>query len=90
MPVTKAAKKALRQNEIRTKKNTIAKAEIDTFKKNLKKAIESGDEKKAKEIWLKLQKKLDKAAKVNLIKSNTVDRVKSRISAKMHRKFSKK
>jgi len=90
MPVSKAAKKALRQNEVRTKKNTIAKAEIDTLKKNLKKAIESDKAKEAKEIWLKLQKKLDKAAKVNLIKSNTVDRIKSRLSKKIDQKFSKK
>jgi small subunit ribosomal protein S20 len=90
MPVSKAAKKALRQNVVRTKKNTIAKAEIDTLKKNLKKAIELGNQSKAKEIWLKLHKKLDKAAKINLIKSNTVDRIKSRLSKKIEQKFSKK
>ncbi len=90
MPVTKAAKKALRQGAIRTKKNTIAKAEISTLKKNLLKAIEGAKENEAKEIWLKLQKKLDKAAKTNLIAKNTVNRTKSRLKHKINQKFKKK
>lgn len=90
MPVTKAAKKALKQGVIRAKKNAVAKAEIMTLKKKLTKMIEAGKENEAKQIWLKLQKKLDKAAKTNLIAKNTVNRTKSRLTKRLNQKFLKK
>jgi ribosomal protein S20 len=90
MPITKAAKKALRQTEQITKKNKVIKAEIDTLKKNFLKLIQEGQENEAKKLWLKLQKKFDKAAKHNIIKPNTVNRAKSRLQTMFNKKFKSK
>jgi len=90
MPIRKSAKKSLRQTKERTQKNKLEKAEIETLKKKFLKALESGDEAKAKELLLKLQKKLDKAAKSNLMKKNTVSRTKSRLTVRLNKKFAKK
>ena len=79
MPITKSAKKALRQNIRRRKANLKKKAELKTVIKQYKKLADS-DKKKAKEYLSQVYKKLDKAAKINLIKKNKASRLKSRLS----------
>lgn len=79
MPITKSAKKALRQNIRRRKANIKKKTELKTVIKQYKKLADS-DKKKAKEYLSEVYKKLDKAAKINLIKKNKASRLKSRLS----------
>ena len=80
MPIIKSAKKALRQNIRRRKKNVKKKAELKTVIKQYKKLIAAGEKNKAVEFLPQVYKKLDKAAKVKLIKKNTAARLKSRLS----------
>ncbi|HOM33388.1 MAG TPA: 30S ribosomal protein S20 [Candidatus Paceibacterota bacterium] len=86
MPITKSAKKALRQSEkrrlINKKNNKIVKAEI----KKLQKLIDSNKINEAKEQLKIVYKKLDKAAKTNLIKDNKASRLKSRLTKKLNLK----
>jgi len=73
MPITQSAKKALRQN-IRRRARNLAQTKVlkDTIKK-YKKAPSA-------ELLSQVYKKLDKAAKTNLIKQNKASRLKSRLS----------
>jgi len=88
MPVTKSAKKALRQNIRRRKRNLQRKAELKSVIKQYKKLIAAahstnsgqGEKEKAKEYLSQVYKKLDKAAKVGLIKKNKASRLKSRLN----------
>jgi len=86
MPITKSAKKALRQSEkrrsINKKNDKIVKAEI----KKLQKLIDSNKINEAKEQLKIVYKKLDKAAKTNLIKDNKASRLKSRLTKKLNLK----
>ena len=81
MPITKSAKKALRQNIKRKKRNLVYKNKI----KNLIKEVRTlALEKKAEEIKKllpEIYKILDKSAKAGVIKKNTADRKKSRIAS---------
>lgn len=80
MPIIKSAKKALRQNIRRRKKNVKKKAELKTVIKQYKKLIAAGEKNKAAEFLSQVYKKLDKAAKAKLIKKNKASRLKSRLS----------
>ncbi|MEK7495843.1 MAG: 30S ribosomal protein S20 [Patescibacteria group bacterium] len=73
MPIIKSAKKALRQNISRRKRNLKRKAELKKVIKEYKKSITA-------EHLSQVYKKLDKAAKVNLIKKNKAARLKSGLS----------
>ncbi|OGZ02823.1 MAG: 30S ribosomal protein S20 [Candidatus Liptonbacteria bacterium RIFOXYC1_FULL_36_8] len=83
MPNTKSAKKALRQNERRRKKNLNDKGVLKSAIKDYKKSLSSG---KKEEVLVKLSlvyKKLDKAAKNKLISKNKAGRLKSRMAKKV-------
>jgi len=73
MPNTQSAKKALRQNITRRARNA-AKS------KNLKDSIKKYKKAPSKESLSIIYKKLDKAAKIKLIKKNKAARLKSRLS----------
>ncbi|MEK7612019.1 MAG: 30S ribosomal protein S20 [Patescibacteria group bacterium] len=73
MPNTASAKKALRQGDRRREKNLAGMKDLKTVIKTFRKAPSAG----ALSI---VYKKLDKAAKVNLIKKNAAGRMKSRLS----------
>jgi len=80
MPITKSAKKALRQNVTRAKRNAARKK---TYKKEVKDFRKLLAGKKAKDAEAKLKtvfKSLDKAAKAGVIKKNKASRLKSRLS----------
>lgn len=79
MANTAAAKKALRQDAKRARRNQIAKAEIKSLRVKLRKMIEAKDVAKATELAQRISKKLDKAQAKNIFKKNTVARYKSRI-----------
>jgi len=81
MPNTKSAIRALRQNIRRRETNRAKKKELKAVIKNYKKAAgEKGDEggEKLKLVY----KKLDKAARIGLIKKNKAARLKSRLTKK--------
>ncbi len=80
MPITKSAKKALRQNIRRRKTNLKRKTELKAVIKEYKKFAAGGNKEKARAQLSQVYKKLDKAAKINLIKKNKAARLKSRLS----------
>ncbi len=80
MPITKSAKKALRQNFKRKARNLIYKKKIKTLLKRTRSLVLAKEIEEAKKILPQVYKILDKAAKVGVIKKNTADRKKSRIT----------
>ena len=80
MPITKSAKKALRQSLRRQAHNLGYKSKIEKIRRDIRKLLTSGKTKEAQEKLPQLYKALDKAAKENVIKKNKASRLKSRIS----------
>lgn len=80
MPITKSAKKALRQSIKRKSKNIQQEKRIKKLLKEINNLISQKKTKEAKNLLPKLYKLLDKAAKVGLIKKNTASRKKARIT----------
>ena len=86
MPITKSAKKALRQNLKRKARNLVYKNKIKNLMKEAKTLVLQKKIEEAKKNLPQIYKILDKAAKVGLIKKNTAARKKSRIT-KLINKF---
>ncbi len=86
MPITKSAKKALRQNIRRKKRNLIYKNKIKDLIKKVKVLVGEKKVKEAKELLPQIYKALDKSAKKGVIKKNTASRKKSRITKMMNPK----
>jgi ribosomal protein S20 len=85
MPITSSAKKALRQNVTRHKRNVIRK---DAYKKQVtsfRKLIVAKKNEEAAAALPMVFKALDKAAKVKVIEKNKASRLKSRLSQLMSR-----
>ena len=80
MPITKSAKKALRQSLKRRKINIVYKNKIKNLLKEIRSLVLEKKIKEAKELLPKVYKILDKAGKVGVIKKNTAARKKSRIT----------
>lgn len=80
MPITKSAKKALRQSKKRRARNIQNKTTIKKLLKEIKKLVLEKKIEEAKKLLPQVYKLLDKAAKTGLIKKNTVARKKSRIT----------
>ena len=80
MPITKSAKKALRQNKSRRARNLKQSRLFKDEIKALKKLIAAKDKKSALEILPKVYKAVDKAVKTNILKKNTAARLKSRLT----------
>ncbi len=80
MPITKSAKKALRQNIRRKAKNLVYKRKIKNLIKKVGELVLEKKAEEAKNLLPRIYKALDKAAKVNVIKKNTATRRKSRIT----------
>ncbi len=81
MPITKSAKKRLRQNEKRRRINKTFKDSLKKAIKEIRELVESGEIEKAEEKLPETYKVIDKAAKRGVIKEKNADRKKSRISA---------
>ena len=73
MPITKSAKKALRQNKRRRARN-FARARA------WKEAMKNAKKNKSAEFLARAYQALDKAAKRGVIKKNTASRKKSRLA----------
>ncbi len=86
MPITKLAKKALRQNVKRRARNLRKKRKIKDLVKEVKSLVSQNKTGEAKKLLPKLYKALDKAAKTGLIKKNAASRKKSRITILINKK----
>jgi small subunit ribosomal protein S20 len=80
MPITKSAKKALRQSKRKQAQNIRRKDAFRVLVKEFLKAIAAKEFDKAKELLPKVYKALDKAAKGKTIKKNKASRLKSRLT----------
>ncbi|MBI2123669.1 MAG: 30S ribosomal protein S20 [Candidatus Wildermuthbacteria bacterium] len=80
MPITTSAKKALRQSKKRGARNKQVRVKVRDVIKEMRQLISAKKIEEAKALLPKLYKTLDKAAKVGVMKKNTVSRKKSRIT----------
>ena len=85
MPITKSAKKALRQSEKRKKGNLRKKKTLKNLLKKIRDLVSEKKIEEAKKLLPQVYKALDKTAKIGLIKKNTARRKKSRITKLIHR-----
>lgn len=83
MPNTTSTAKALRQSKKRKQRNKKAKKELKTLIKKSKSLIVQKKTKEIKELFPKLQAKLDKAVVKKLIKKGKASREKSRLAKKI-------
>lgn len=83
-PITKSAKKALRQSVKRRKRNIQRKDEIKKTAKEIKKLLSENKKEDALKLIPRIYKALDKAAKRGTIKKNTASRKKSRLTKSIH------
>lgn len=80
MPITKSAKKALRQSKKRNLQNLAFKRKFKSAIKEFRKEVNAKSLQKAKGLLPTVYKAVDKAAKKGVIKKNTASRYKSRLS----------
>ena len=85
MPNKKSAAKRVRQNERRRAHNRAQRSEMRTFIKKVRQAAESGEVDSAQQLLVTAQARIDKAAKVNLIKKGNASRKISRLSQAISR-----
>ncbi len=80
MPITKSAKKALRQSRKRRLFNLRRSNKMKSLIKKLKELIKDKKKEEALKILTKVYQAIDKAAKRGVIKKNTASRKKSRLT----------
>lgn len=79
-----ASIKDIRKTKKRTARNLRAKEHIAYLKRKTVKAVEKKDIVTAQELYQKLVKSVDKAAKRNVLKKNTANRRKSRLMKRIN------
>ncbi len=80
MPITKSAKKALRQSQRRKARNLVYKKKMRDLIKKVRTLVLEKKIEEAKKLLPQIYKILDKTAKVGVIKKNTAGRKKSRLT----------
>jgi len=85
MPITKSAKKSLRQNKRRKARNLFKKRSYKDVSKKIIKLIKEKKRKEAKELLPKAYKAIDKATKSGILKKNTGARKKSNLARLIER-----
>lgn len=80
MPITKSAKKALRQSFRRQAGNLVYKNKVKNLLKEARSLVLQKKVQEAKNLLPQIYKALDKAAKIRVMKKNTASRKKSRIT----------
>ena len=80
MPNNKQSKKRLRQDELKRQHNKIIKTSMRTA---IKKVINADTDEAATEAVPFAEKRIDKAAKANIIHANAAARLKSRLHPKV-------
>jgi len=83
MPVTKSAKKALRQNKKRWLRNLQYKKRIKALLKELRILFQEKKVEEAQKLLPQFYKAIDKAAKVGVLKKRTAARKKSKMAKKI-------
>lgn len=86
MPITKSAKKAVRQNKTRRARNIQRKNKLKALIKEAQSLVAKKKIAEAKKLLPQIYKTLDKTAKVGLIKKNTASRKKSRLTKLINKK----
>ncbi len=81
MANTDSARKRIRQNTVRTARNTARKSRMRTFVKKVEAAISGGDREAANAALREAQPEMQRAAGKGVIHRNTVARKLSRLSA---------
>ena len=79
----KSSKKAIKVIAKKTEENHEPKMRVKNLIKAIEKALSAGDKEKANEKFKAFQKAIDDAVSKGLIKKNTADREKSRLSSKI-------
>lgn len=79
-PITKSAKKALRQSKKRQARNIRQKKAFRDIVKNIRKLALENKKKEAEKLLPQAYKAIDKAAKTGVIKKNAAARKKSRLT----------
>ena len=80
MPITKSAKKALRQSNVKRLFNLRRMKKMKELIKESKKLIKDNKKDEALKVLPETYKAIDKAAKRGIIKKNTANRRKSRLT----------
>lgn len=80
MPTKHAAKKALRKSKSNRQKNIVWKEKIKKTTRKIREAIQVKKFDDAKKELVQAYKIFDKAAKSNILKKNTANRKKSRLT----------
>jgi len=86
MPITKSAKKSLRQNKKRQSLNNMYRKKMKDLIKKARNLISEKKTEDARKLLPEIYKILDKSAKKNVIKKNTASRKKSRITRMIEKK----
>jgi len=89
MPIKEASKKDLRQAKKRAERNFQRRKLIKDLSKKIIKAVKGKEADKVKDLVRLAQKALDKAAKTGVIKKNTANRRKSRLTIKANQLLKK-
>jgi len=84
MPITKSAKKALRQSLRRRKENLRRQKKMRELKKRIISLSKGKKSKEALALLPQYHRAVDKAAKTKVIKENTAGRRKSRLAARLN------
>ncbi len=79
----KSSKKAIKVIAKKTENNHELKARVKNLIKETEKAIASGNLEESNTLYKDVQKNLDQATSKGLVKKNTADRQKSRLSNKI-------
>lgn len=80
MPITKSAKKALRQSLRRKIRNLKRKDAVKDLEKQVRKLLAANQREKALELLPKAYQAIDKGAKRRVITANAASRKKSRLA----------
>lgn len=80
MPITKSAKKSIKQSLRRKKMNVKKKNTIRNLTKEIKSFVSKNKIEEAKKLLPQIYKAIDKAVKVGILKKNTAARKKSQIA----------
>ena len=83
MPNIKSSKKAVKVIAKKTENNHELKARVKNLIKNCEKAIAAADKEKANDLFKEVQKVVDQAVSKGLVKANTANRQKARLSLKV-------
>lgn len=82
MPITSSAKKAVRVAQRRLQENLVRKAAVKQTLKQIRKSLQTDNDKKIGESLTQAQSALDRAVKSKLLHRNTASRLFSRLVKK--------